>query len=812
MKLLDKEDLKGIDSTSKTIAKWDTFLRKAVYNLGYDKNVIEHMYPYQKGIPMLDGTYMPVNALTGRVFYKLSWAEKLCGMLSTLISGNGVWATTKIRTTMRHLWREASIFKEFFPDVEINEDFNIDTDFDSYWRMFIENCDIHLSNLSNDSYTYRFSEGTLTTEEKEQIISDSVSPKMASRICDGSVAFVFYKPFEETYDKKFFDKNLFINIAGSHGWSDTVDKLNAFSEVYLQDYLVISLNPIDKLMCSTKQAFSSCMSIAKQDSTTGTNSNPAFGLPALFPFDTVFLTFVTAGKHKNMYWEQEEWEKNAVDRDPEKAYKYLKMTCRALTYKGNIRHNSSLEELKYSISDEQFKEIVETLEADKERLFVGRQYSAKGEDYTWQTMVEHFMARAGISTGMAAANKVEELRQQYTSLRWNNYKLLRTGTMDPKETPIVWDRFGYIRGIYYDNLRLYFTDIADDIRNGRYNARNRKSTDSEEICYTYTKIKVGSSRSGTGSTHGCFSRTGLDMFKMMAGEQRYDFFNQYVKVCSECGELLVYNEVAGVLPDGRRICTKCYQEKGYKLCPSCGELFKEEDSHKHELFNLNELIYPETYNNYPPFNICKKKLKQVETSSREIAIRGCSKAICLHCGQIVSVYSTDTIAIKEWKGMNLSVTLCAKCLQKATMCEKCKRVVFLETMEQPVLLLPNRRVICPDCIDKIRLKSELRRSIKEAISSLPSEDFKENSISADDILSKVSARFFKQGNRPKMITKDIYKQIRSYLMTHPEKEFVEIRESKIPDRTEVEIPNRTEVEDTTPVFEPELEPVPWHRD
>lgn len=798
MKLLGKEDLKGIDSTSKTIAKWDAFLKKAVYNLGYDKNVIEHMYPYQKGIPMLDGTYMPVNELTGRVFYKLSWSEKLCGMLSTLISRNGIKSISKIKKMMYHLWREESVFKEFFSDIEINENFNYEAEFGSYWRRFIDNCDIYLSCLSNDNYTNNFSEGKLTTEEKIQLGSGNLTSRMSNRLCDGSVMFIFYKPFEEIYDKKFLDKNLFISIAGDNGWSFELDKMVAFSEVYLQDYLVISLNPIDKLMCSTKQAFSSCMSIAKQDSVAGTSSNPAFGLPALFPFDSVFLTFVTAGKHKNMYWEQEEWEKDATDRDPEKAYKYLKMTCRALTYKGTIRNTNFLAEKRYEVDDEQFKGIVETLEADKERLFVGRQYSARGEDFTWQTMVEHFMTRAGISTGMASADKVEKLRQEYPNTRWDNYKLLRIGTMAPEETPIVWDRFGYIRGIYYDNLSLSFERRAEDIRVGRNSGQPREASDSTKICCSRTRIKVGCSRSGTGSAHGCFSRPGLDMFKMMMGKQKYNYFNQYVKVCSECGELITSKDVAGMLPDGGMLCTKCYSEHGYKLCPSCGELFKEEESSKHELFNLNEIIYPKTYNNYPPFHICKKKLEQITAYSEDAAIRGASKAICLHCGKIHAVYSSDMVAIKKWKGMNLFVTICSKCLRKATMCEKCKKVVFLESMEQPMLLLPNRRVICPDCIDDIRLKSELRKNIKEAISALPSENWSEDIASDNDILNKLAAKFFKEGNEPRTITKDIQKQIRSFLMAHPEKEFVEIKEA-LPDRIEVEDITPVSVEDITSV-------------
>ena len=43
MKLLTREELKGIDSSSKTIEKWDEFLKKAVYNLGYTQELIDNM-------------------------------------------------------------------------------------------------------------------------------------------------------------------------------------------------------------------------------------------------------------------------------------------------------------------------------------------------------------------------------------------------------------------------------------------------------------------------------------------------------------------------------------------------------------------------------------------------------------------------------------------------------------------------------------------------------------------------------------------------------------------------------------------------
>ena len=84
MRLMEKAELGGLDSTSTTIAKWDALFKKALPNLGYRDSLIENMYPYDKGIPLQNGEYLPVDKTTGRRFFRLSWADKLAGMLSKI--------------------------------------------------------------------------------------------------------------------------------------------------------------------------------------------------------------------------------------------------------------------------------------------------------------------------------------------------------------------------------------------------------------------------------------------------------------------------------------------------------------------------------------------------------------------------------------------------------------------------------------------------------------------------------------------------------------------------------------------------------
>ena len=105
MKRLTSDELKGIDSTSKTIAKWDEFFKKALWNLGYQQSLIDNMYPYDKGIPMLDGSYMPVSKETGRVFFKMSFADKLCQAMSIFYQTEPRTQIACMACFMDHIWK-----------------------------------------------------------------------------------------------------------------------------------------------------------------------------------------------------------------------------------------------------------------------------------------------------------------------------------------------------------------------------------------------------------------------------------------------------------------------------------------------------------------------------------------------------------------------------------------------------------------------------------------------------------------------------------------------------------------------------------
>ena len=119
------------------------------------------------------------------------------------------------------------------------------------------------------------------------------------------------------------DKEKIENLIENSNWySGCYSNLSNVSDAYQlwgEEYTVLSLNPIDKLMCSTKQPFGSCISLAKENDNRGSNSTNALGLPTLFPNSSIFVMFTTNGKHKNMYWEEQEWLKKPEERDKAKA-------------------------------------------------------------------------------------------------------------------------------------------------------------------------------------------------------------------------------------------------------------------------------------------------------------------------------------------------------------------------------------------------------------------------------------------------------------------------------------------------------------
>lgn len=792
MKLLTKEELKGIDSTSATVTKWDNLFKQALPNMGYTQELIDNMYPYERGIPKKDGTYIPFSPLTGRTFFRMSWADKLCGVLSAISCGN-----TSV-CTMRDLGKlvldiatgSKDTFDKFFPEhKDIEEIHDLTTEQKrKLIAEFINNSDIVIYSIHNGGHSSS-SLSKVSAETKEALIQGYVEGRTRSNsLRQGDCLFVYYKPLEDIYDS-------FPNISFTEQSDNTISRLRAFSEVYLQDYLVVSANPVDKFMCSTKQAFSSCMSLAKQDDRRGTSSMPAFGLPTLFPSDSTLLVFLTPGKHKNMYWEESEWQKDGENRDKEKAYKYLKMTCRALTYQGYISRlaKNVIQNNKDTIP----KEVLDSMHVDRPRLFVGRQYSARGEDRVWQPMIEYLLGRQGIATSHAYAEEIENFIS--TLARIGRAGVSRNGLVQEGELiddkAIAVDKYGYLRGIYYDNLKWAFNPGCLN-PGGLIKAGVSLLKDGETA-----HITVGTSRYGSGGVTHFSARPGLDAFKIITGEQKYDFINSSVKICAECGEFLPRDISADIkgLKDERGCisyyCNSCVEKLGIVKCEACGELHLAKNANRHKIFNLNELLHPDTYKDMPEKKICRSMLRQVESTQTDPP----RKFLCLHCGNIEDTYTAyggmSSLYIIDFHGISIATSICSNCMHKAVMCDKCKRIIFMDTLQDAALLLPNKRVICPDCIPTIRMRQAIRENMEHLIQYLSEEDLlpesdpgriqKDDSAFVEKAMEVVYSRpgFYKErvgellsaGSEQGRVLKNIFKQVASYLKAHPDKKFPDVR-------------------------------------
>lgn len=818
MKLLEKEELGGIDSTSKTIDKWDELFKKVIPNLGYKEEQYDNIYPYESGIPMWGGEKMPVDPKSGRRFFRMSWADKLCGFLACYNIGDYSSSNRPTLYVVHDFMKlnvmalavtSKEIFETFFPEAE-EDDYEVvhglvsggeherpyiaevgtNAVIQRLWKYFIDNSIMYWnpqvgSRADNSScVTPHF----LTPEDKEKIF-ESERNALALRTYARDSLFIYYTPIENLF-KSFPTDTLLFGPTG-HYISSVIDKWRAFGEVYAQDYLCLSLNPIDKFMLSTKQAFSSCMSISKQNETRGTSSQYALCLPSILSSESVFLTFLTPGKHKNMYWEEEEWIKDPSDRDPDKAYKYLKMTCRALTYKG-VPGNGQLSEVpNWDQVASEADEASKYADKNQERLFIGRQYSARGEDFMWQKMIDFLLALQGIATSitMPAEALYTSGREDISYRRF--YDALMCGTLCDNNFFTV-DKYGSARSVYLDNLRISHNDTYRELNRFSIGTKEKQRVMEKGGLYGWlepnTLITIGSSRTGSGGCAGLAPKSGCDMFKLMMGEQDYSYLNQYVKICSECGKVVSADDKL-YETSNRSLCSHCAEKLGVKYCPHCRVYYEPtpENIEKHKEINLLEYVRPNSYKDLEPKMTCKELLRIRFTEQR-------SYVLCAHCGEIHVRYGSDaTTFFKEIEGISVRVGLCDACFPKAVMCDKCKKIIFLDEAPKPMLLLSGKRVVCPDCVDSVRMKKAERDTLKNLLDNFTEEDFEDIGVSVDEaqpLLQRFSEEYMARYNELKeqdrlytmrhlnndQVTKDIKKQIRSYKQGHPEVDFPEIAE------------------------------------
>ena len=518
--------------------------------------------------------------------------------------------------------------------------------------------------------------------------------------------------FDDIFDKKFDTHDLLTTSLRVKG--------SGYYQLVNEEYFIISLNPIDKLMCSTKQTFGSCLSLAKEGDNSGANGMGAInglGLFATMPSDAMYLTFMTNGKHKNMYWEEEEWEKEAENRDKDKAFRYFKMTMRQLTYKTYPYNNTSTSDIydkdllvKDTNQKENFKAAM-----IQPRLQAGRLYSVIGERVDFELISAWFMHKVGINSNISGYKAFGELIEQDAFTRTPLYPNVFCYGKSTAANFAWYDRYQKRRGIYFDNVTLQFKDAREEDQPFAHKAI----------------VKTGRDRTGSHGVTESSTDCNLDSFKFLRGLQGYTMFNKNIKICSHCGELIL-DKQGHKLPDGNYICATCATEQGYKQCPYCNEWYSPEQADEHKEINLAKYLIRGL--SIETKYTCKKKIlyaredmigQDINSGCRPYGSDKSKGYICGNCGEIHYLSSWEYNETEDKKffytqeidGETYRFRICGNCLADCVICDCCHEIINLKHSANPVILIPGKkvRVVCRDCAENIRMKKAEKEMLLQAI-------------------------------------------------------------------------------------------------
>ena len=577
--------------------------------------------------------------------------------------------------------------------------------------------------LTNFKHDVRMVElGDPVSEETYEIFGNIQNRHIRHSIVD-------VRYFDDIFDKKFDVDELVttrLRIRGS-----------GYYQLVNEEYFIVSLNPIDKLMCSTKQTFGSCLSLAKEgdnSGTTGMGATNGLGLFATMPSDAMYLTFMTNGKHKNMYWEEEEWNKNADDRDKSKSYKYFKMTMRQLTYKtypydtpNNEVYNEDLL-INGLYQHENFEAAML-----RPRLQAGRIYSTANELIDFELISAWFMHKVGINSNISGYKAFAELVERAALKRTPCYADLFCYGKSTTANFAWWDKYQKRRGIYFDNVTLQF---------------KTGPREADQPFADKAIVKTGRSRIGSHGVTESNTDCGLDSFKFLRGLQVYTMFNKNIKVCSHCGEL-VSDDQGHQLSDGNYICATCATEQGYTLCPYCNEWYKPEQAEEHTEINLAKYLIRGLSKETK--YTCKKKILYAredmigQAPSGGYRSYGSDKSkgyICGSCGEMHYLSTWEYNKAEETKyfysqeidGETYRFRICGNCVSDCVICDCCHEIINLRHSANPIILMPGKkaRVVCRDCAENIRMKKAEKEMLLQAMDAtqyvLSTGDFDETYV------------------------------------------------------------------------------------
>jgi len=529
-----------------------------------------------------------------------------------------------------------------------------------------------------------------------------------------------------TLDK--IDKSILTKIDIIQLTKDIINTTNAVYETLHKDVWILSLNPVDKFMASTNQPFGSCISMFKEGQNSGSSSCLPGNICSLFANESVFTFLITDKKLNNMYW----------DRTQKKPYKHYKMSTRAFSY----------------MTTAHLKDQKEELENKKEKLLIGRQYG-RSIAYLNPSV---FLHKAGIQT------RITDLLKEKAPTQTSTEHLCK-GLLINKYVTVL-DRFGYRRNTYFDNIHFEFyrKNVQKDALGNIHPT---------EIAKTTVHTDNYSSTCGSASLQQS-SLSGLNILEIITGKQAYTYYNRYVDICKHCREAITKDTKSKY----NGICTSCEKKQGYKTCASCGVTYTNKNAKDHEILNINKLIYPKDYKTRPSNCLClTQALRQFphesRTGSQQYAIgvcQDCNKQVILsNAVQKTVLYSNDKKQITIKKG------LCDSCLSSYVLCDHCKTLIKLDSVSKSVALLPNKKIICRECLDQLpktqkhhkeladklnKLTGQLLQSLnaeeKEIIKSKLNKELTKAHITLNEEASAHDIRYI-----TRHLTKNIYKQLAS---------------------------------------------------
>lgn len=831
MRILTEEERIKIDSSEETLKKWKDFLPTAVKNLGYKEETYTNLFPYDKATLYAidpEKEVPKINEQSGRLIFKRSMADKLEMWLGIGRINNPAIHTAPNNQQLYLLNFIGEVFK---------------TMADRNSKEYTENVYLTAQRLS---------------EEGVAEVDDLPIEKYQTMYIQSEL--VFKDNFFTDEEEKWFDKNIGISdiCAMVSEWADIntsnsdtkvpVDLLQAMAhhgertaslpyiQTCFENYLVISMNPSDKLLCSTKQAFTSCMSIMANDKPVGKQQGPCYGIPALMDNEGVWTIFLTAGCHKNFYFDSEQWMKAGEERDRTQAFRYMKMTARAFAYDGVPITTPAW-------TTDRVDKLAERLFP---RMYIGRLFSQM-DSYSrtiasvFETLVSKELAKFNVKTSINEGHRMmEEFSDKIRNFpsdipnnfnvdvgfvtwpMYTSYELCPTTDKDIlkslfKETnrensvsymgnypamkidhtkfkdaslgisrqfdlissrslnPVTVgylvnpnvradDIFEQTNSIYFDNIIL--ASYASAL------SRLGSPRSHRPMCH-YPVVHTNVSSSGCGQVGSTQHTSQADFMKLMLGKQKVTEVCADSKICDRCGKvyssektykLQIPNpDVAPGSPNDTliiEVCKDCLQKlqdkELVKYCAGCNTYYMAELEYKHNTFDFLAELKQKLIEAYPQYvpneqevtfknsvisyyaggsstlrldlkNLCKSTVQALGNDYRITAY------FCIACKQIsIELTSGDNVGSTHWSFLSLkkdtvdtklgtvAVDLSVHkdrttCYRKVKICSKCHKIIIQSDWNEPLLLMPNGRVICKDCLDKIRLKNKDRELLLDAI-------------------------------------------------------------------------------------------------